>query len=158
MLPVLGFSEIKVLLLFGFVVYGGIAFYRRIRIGPAEFAASGLAKHQYRHQWNLSRAAFRGDWLFGLFLLSLPVINPWYVPWMLPFATLFPGWWCWTASYFILLSYWYGSNVGAIGADSLQLPISVLVVEYGLIVLIPTTVWLLWWLKSRHSKPTTPQG
>jgi len=95
-----------------------------------------------RYRWIHSRASFRGDWLFALFLLALPVINPWYVAWVLPFATLYPRWWAWTASYAILLSYWYGSNVGAIGVDSLQLPLSVLAIEYALIVFIPTLVWL----------------
>jgi hypothetical protein len=32
----------------------------------------------------------RGDWIFGVFFLLSPVVNPWYLLWMLPFVALFP--------------------------------------------------------------------
>ena len=137
LLPITSFQSLKVMLLSGFVLYAMAAFCRRMhRLWIAR-------KSQLDHQplWSLSTSAFRGDYLFALFLLSLPVINPWYLAWLLPFATLHPRWWSWTASYAVLLSYWYGSNVGAIGADSQQLPISVLSTEYLLIILVPAAAW-----------------
>ena len=82
------------------------------------------------------------NWVFMLFLLSLPVINPWYVAWILPFATLFPRWWSWTASAVVLMSYWYGSYVAATGASALELPLPVIIAEYGLAVLIPLFAWM----------------
>lgn len=139
LLPTLSFSSIKAILLASFVLYCLVVFflkfYKKNSSKPSDVSTL--------QQWTTSPAAFRGDWLFALFLLCLPVINPWYVTWLLPFATLYPRWWSWTASYTILLSYWYGSNVGAIGSDSLELPASVLIVEFALILLVPLTVWIV---------------
>ena len=53
----------------------------------------------------------RGDWLFGVLLALSPVINPWYLLWLLPFAVVFPSFWAWTASAAILLSYITGLNL-----------------------------------------------
>ena len=53
----------------------------------------------------------RGDWLFGFLLAVSPVINPWYLLWLLPFAVVFPSFWAWTASAAILLSYITGLNL-----------------------------------------------
>ncbi len=145
LLPSLSFTSIKAILLVTFVLYVMVVFFRRFyKASPARSCDDGKLQ-----QWTTSSAAFRGDWLFALFLLCLPVINPWYVTWLLPFAALYPRWWSWTASYTVLLSYWYGSNVGAIGSDSLQLPISVLILEFALVLLIPLTVWIAQKCRSR---------
>ena len=53
----------------------------------------------------------RGDWVFGALLASSPVINPWYLLWLLPFAAVYPSVWAWTASVAILLSYVTGLNL-----------------------------------------------
>ena len=53
----------------------------------------------------------RGDWVFGALLASSPVINPWYLLWLLPFAAVWPSVWAWTASVAILLSYVTGLNL-----------------------------------------------
>ncbi len=139
LLPALSFSSIKMMLLASFVLYVIVVFFRRFY----KARSTRPSDDDKQQQWAKSPASFRGDWLFALFLLCLPVINPWYVTWLLPFATLYPRWWSWTASYTILLSYWYGSNVGAIGSDSLQLPVGVLVLEYALVLLVPLTVWIV---------------
>ncbi len=145
LLPSLSFSSIKAILLVTFVLYVMVVFFRRFyKAGSVRSCDDGKLQH-----WTTSLAAFRGDWLFALFLLCLPVINPWYVTWLLPFAALYPRWWSWTASYTVLLSYWYGSNVGAIGSDSLQLPISVLILEFALVLLIPLTAWIALRCRSR---------
>ena len=144
LLPNLGFSSIKAILLASFALCVSVVFFRRLY--KASTARS--IDDDKTQQWRTSSAAFRGDWLFASFLRSLPVINPWYVAWLLPFATLYPRWWSWTISYSVLLSYWYGSNVGAIGNDSLQLPVNVLILEYALALLIPLTAWIV--LKYRY--------
>lgn len=149
LLPVANFTTIKILLISAFTLYAMVVFCRRLQrdwptLRPEDAAEKQRAPiSRERGSWVTSPSAFRGDWLFALFLLALPVINPWYLPWLLPFAVLFPSWWSWTASFAVLLSYWYGSNVGAIGADSLALPIAVLVAEYLLIVLVSITAWLV---------------
>ena len=38
-----------------------------------------------------SHAIPRGDWLYGALLVVSPVINPWYLLWLLPFAVIFPS-------------------------------------------------------------------
>ena len=55
----------------------------------------------------------RMDWVFGMFLLLSPVVNPWYLIWLLPYAALRPSCWAWTASIFVSLSYATGLNLAA---------------------------------------------
>ncbi|NOX51318.1 MAG: hypothetical protein GXP16_12410, partial [Gammaproteobacteria bacterium] len=57
-------------------------------------------------------------WLFGLLFLVLPVLNPWYLVWLLVFAVLRPTVTAWVASVTLLLSYITGLNLGD---DSLSL-------------------------------------
>lgn len=70
--------------------------------------------HFYRH---FSRDGFssatipRMDWIFGVFLLLSPVINAWYLVWLLPFAVLRPTFVAWTASLAVVLSYVTGLNL-----------------------------------------------
>ena len=54
---------------------------------------------------------FPGDRLYGLLLLLSPVVNPWYLLWLLPFAAIRPSPWAWTASVAVLLSYATGLNL-----------------------------------------------
>ena len=54
----------------------------------------------------------RGDWIYGAFLLAAPVINAWYLLWLLPFAVVYPSRWAWTASVAVLLSYITGLHLG----------------------------------------------
>ena len=64
--------------------------------------------------WYTRRGAHgipRGDWVFGALLALSPVINPWYLLWLLPFAAVFPSVWSWTASVAVLLSYVTGLNL-----------------------------------------------
>ncbi len=56
-------------------------------------------------------AVFPGDRLYGLLLLLSPVVNPWYLLWLLPFAAIRPSPWAWTASVAVLLSYATGLNL-----------------------------------------------
>ena len=79
-------------------------------------------------------------WLFGVFLLILPALNPWYLAWWLPFAVLSPWITPWVASFAVLLSYVSGINVagdaGVYAYDALySLPGWVLAVEFLVIAL-----------------------
>jgi len=135
------FQALKYLLLAGFVAYGLVTVLLRLRtllgagsVAPAEHAGS---------PWHSVGFGFRGDWLFLVFMLALPVINPWYITWILPFATLYPRCWSWAVSYFVLFSYWYGTNVGLSGAGSLELPISVIIVEYTAVIAVTLLAWIV---------------
>ncbi len=142
LLNVFQFQSIKLILLGLFAGYLLLVFVRRLT-RSADRCSADPETGGSTDWWVQSAAAFRGDWVFMLFLLSLPVINPWYVAWILPFATLFPRWWSWTASAVVLMSYWYGSYVAATGATALQLPLPVIVVEYSLAITIPFIAWTI---------------
>ncbi|MCY3564668.1 MAG: hypothetical protein OXH27_00640 [Gammaproteobacteria bacterium] len=95
--------------LFGLLAAVMDRFDARVLLGLA-YAAFWLA---YARQF-VSRQRFsvpRGDWLFGVLLLVSPVINPWYLIWLLPFAAIYPSAWAWTASLAALLSYVSGINL-----------------------------------------------
>ena len=84
---------------------------------------------------NAAQGVPRGDWIYGVFLVVSPVINPWYLLWLLPFATIVPSAWAWTASAAILLSYVTGINLNAPDLQSYQQPIWVRSLEFGLILM-----------------------
>ena len=76
----------------------------------------------------------RGDWVYGALLLASPVINPWYLLWLLPFAAVFPSIWAWTASAAILLSYITGLNIHDYAMDPYAQPAWARWLEFGLIL------------------------
>ena len=84
----------------------------------------------------LPQAPPRGDWLFGAWLALSPVVNPWYLLWVLPFAAIYPSLWAWTASVAVLLAYWTGLNAQAPALHPYDHPIWVRPLEYGLILLL----------------------
>ena len=53
----------------------------------------------------------RFEWILGMFLLLSPVLNAWYVIWLLPFATMHRHIWPWVVSASISLSYAVGLNL-----------------------------------------------
>ncbi len=140
------FEQVKLLLLFSFVAFNGLVCLRSLmtaRWMVVNKEISTTASHELKQvesdqkvtvRWIDSRDAFRGDWLFMAFLLALPVVNAWYVAWLLPFATLFPRWWSWLFSWFCLLSYCTGTNLGRAGDGSLELPVSIIFIEYSAVV------------------------
>ena len=76
----------------------------------------------------------RGDWLYGALLVVSPVINPWYLLWLLPFAAVFPSAWAWTASLAVFLSYATGLNLQDYAMDPYAQPIWIRWLEFGLIL------------------------
>jgi len=99
--------------LFGLLAIGMDRFDARVLLGLAfgVFWAFCLWRHVVE---NAAESAFRvprGDWVFGSLLLVSPVINPWYLIWILPFAAIYPSAWAWTASLAVLLSYISGINL-----------------------------------------------
>ena len=135
----LEFQIIKLLLLGVFFLFGLVTVGRRLWRAWQRASSEQVLENNSAIQetWQDSPQGFRGDWLYLVFLLALPVINPWYVAWILPFATLYPRVWSWALGVCCLLSYWYGSNAGISGAGSLQLPTSVVAVEYlGVITIV----------------------
>lgn len=75
----------------------------------------------------------RGDWIFGALLLLSPVVNPWYLIWVLPFAVVCRSAWAWTASVAVLLSYVTGLNLDDMRLEPYGHPWWVRPVEFGVI-------------------------
>ena len=92
-----------------------------------------------------------GDRLYGLLLLLAPVVNPWYLLWVLPFAAIRPSPWVWTASVVVLLSYATGLNLQDMNLHPFGHPWWVRPVEYGAIALAVAIGML-----SRREQSNTP--
>ena len=95
-----------------------------------------------------------GDRLYGLLLLLSPVVNPWYLLWVLPFAAIRPSAWAWTASLAVLLSYATGLNLQDMSMHPFGHPSWVLPAEYGAIALAA----LLAVIYRRAAGPTSKRG
>jgi len=76
-----------------------------------------------------------GDWLYGGLLLLSPVINSWYLLWVLPFAAMAPSVWAWTASLAVLLSYVTGLNLEDFSMQPFEQPLWGRGLEFGLILI-----------------------
>ena len=74
-----------------------------------------------------------GDRLHRLLLLLAPVVNPWYLLRVLPFAAIRPRPWAWTASEVVLLS--YATGLKDMNLHPFGHPWWVRPVEYGAIAL-----------------------
>ncbi len=97
----------------------------------------------------------RGDWLYGALLVLGPVVNPWYLLFVLPFAVARPSLWAWTASGAVLASYLTGLNLNDLSLHPFGHPAWVLPVEYGLIALAA----VIDWRRSRtRSRPACAKG
>ncbi len=94
--------------------------------------AAGLAWYYVRYRQGAATVP-RGDWIYGALLALWPVVNPWYLLWLLPFAAIRPSAWAWTASVAVLLAYVTGINLDDLQMDPFGHPAWVRPVEYGVI-------------------------
>ena len=91
----------------------------------------------------------RGDWIFGGLLAVSPVINPWYLLWLLPFAAVYPTIWAWTASLAVLLSYVTGLNLQDHAMQPFGQPLWARGLEFGLILCgLGCDLIRRWWTRS----------
>lgn len=88
----------------------------------------------FRYSRSGAREVPRGDWLYGVFLMASPVINPWYLLWLLPFAAITPSVSAWTASVAVFLGYVTGLNLIDGELQPYQQPAWVRPFEFGLIL------------------------
>ena len=95
--------------------------------------AGGWGWYYLRYRRYAADAVPRGDWVYGGFLALSPVVNPWYLLWLLPFAAIRPSVWAWTASAAVLLAYVTGLNLNDLTVHPFGHPPWVRPVEYGLI-------------------------
>ncbi len=73
------------------------------------------------------------DSAFGILFLCSPVINPWYLLWLAPFAAMRPRFWSLAALIVVSLSYLTGMNLGDHSLGNFEHPLWVRPVEFGII-------------------------
>ncbi len=109
--------------------------------------AAMLWQHNKASSWKMPR----GDIVLGLFLLISPVVNAWYLIWLLPFAVLFPTLWSWTFSVTVLLSYSIGINLNSTEVAFFEMPLWVIVLEYGAVII---AACIDFWLRRKRAIQT----
>ena len=119
-------------LLFGLLKTTLPAFESRLALGLAFAAFWGW--YLFKYLRSPARTILRGDWIFGGLLAVSPVINPWYLLWLLPFAAVYPTIWAWTASLAVLLGYVSGLNLQDYGMQPYGQPPWARGLEFGLIL------------------------
>lgn len=75
------------------------------------------------------------DTVFGLFFLCSPVINPWYLLWLVPFAAMRLRFWSIAALIAVSLSYITGINLGDSALGNFEHPLWLRPVEFGIVIL-----------------------
>lgn len=85
------------------------------------------------------------DVVYACFFLFSPVINPWYLLWMVPFVVIRPKCWSITALAVVSLSYMTGLNLQRDDLENFSIPLAVKGIEFGSIMLA-----LLWDIKNSH--------
>lgn len=76
----------------------------------------------------------RGEWLLALFFLLSPVVNPWYVLWLLPFVAIRPSRWGFTALAAASLAYVNGWNLPG-ASPGYEHPAWLRPLQYGVVAL-----------------------
>ncbi len=84
----------------------------------------------------------RGDIIYAVLLLLSPVVNPWYLLWLLPFVVIFPSRWAWLFSFTVSLSYITGLNLQDVNLMAYNHPLWLRFVEY-----LPVFLIVYWDLK-----------
>lgn len=92
----------------------------------------------------------RGDILFGIFLLCIPVLNPWYLLWLLPFAVIYPTFSAWVSSIAILLAYVIGLNLATTELSPYGQPLWAIITQFCIIT-VAVTIDIFMLPKARYT-------
>ena len=77
----------------------------------------------------------RGDWIFGMFFVLSPVVNPWYLLWLLPFVVSRPTAAGVTVLIVVSVAYAHGLNIGSESLGAYEHPAWVRPVEITAVLL-----------------------
>ncbi len=83
-----------------------------------------------------------GEWVFGMFLLFSPVVNPWYLIWLLPFAVMRPPIWAWASTIAVVFSYATGLHYFATPLESDEILPSAYLIQ---ILILGSALAADWW-------------
>lgn len=108
-----GFQELKVLLVAGFAALCAVYFFR------SQYHLHG------------SRNVPRADCLYFAMLLAIPVFNPWYYVFVLAFAVIYPSVWAWLGSASLLFAYATGLQLDIDGLNDYGQPVWSLVAAFA---------------------------
>jgi len=127
LIPLAGFSVLKLLLLAGF----GLVFF-----------VIWLPTWRNKSKTATESPGLPLMLIYSAFLLMLPVLNPWYWPWILPFAVLSSikriYLWPWVGAMVMMLAYWTPFNRGLLTTTAEsphELTTVVIIIEFGLLLL-----------------------
>ena len=95
--------------------------------------AIGLYWHDARAKINRPKIP-PADYVLGTLLLFSPVVNPWYLLWLLPFAVLRPSRTALTATFLLPLSYWNGTHTTAWAGGAFDIPAAITLIEIGVLM------------------------
>ncbi len=93
-----------------------------------------VLRAMYLHYRGRLGGIVRGDVLYGALFLLSPVVNPWYLTWMVPFVALRPTPWGIAALMVVPLSYLHGLFFGGGTLAPYQVAAWVPWVEYGVVI------------------------
>lgn len=95
----------------------------------------------------------RMEWVFGMFFLFSPVVNAWYLIWLLPFAVMHRCYWAWAVSLVIGLSYITGLNLIESNLGAYEIAAEARVIEFFALSL---ALWFDWRSGHLKSAPIQP--
>jgi hypothetical protein len=119
----------------GYAVLSAV-FQPRVAKGLAAILFGAFYLLYLRRWWRAGGESVpRGDWIYGGFFLLAPVVNPWYLLWLLPFAVVYPSFWVVTALIAVSASYIHGLHLLGAGLPSYHHPPWLRPLEFGSIAL-----------------------
>ncbi len=85
--------------------------------------------------------AIRADLLFAALFICVPVVNAWYLVWMLPFAVIYPSVWPWVASVTAFLAYASGINLPNSDLANYSIHPTIIALEFSLVAVVAMLEW-----------------
>jgi hypothetical protein len=117
-------------------------------------SAAVVAMFVIQYQARASDACPPWHRVFGVLLLFSPVINPWYLLWLLPFAVYSRDLWPWAASAAVCLSYITGLNTGREDIAAFAIAPWAQTLEW-LLIAVALCVDISCWMRRRSAVTTT---
>lgn len=115
--------------------------------------AIGLAASYMAIVWHSQRGREvpepvpHGELAYGALFLFSPVVNPWYLAWLVPFVVCRPSGVALSALAASSLSYLYGMNLGDPSLNLYEHPLWLRPLEYGIVAAAAIVACKQWWIR-----------